>query len=304
MVTATVSNRQANAGAEKSAVNRTREGSGSHRMPAPPGNGKTGIPKPMGTGRFQGPAESGLEGSFLPDPEILASFLINALYLFGDQAIAAYGGVPEGVTDRLTRLGHGVSEGAYSGAGRNDGGRGGRSGAMGPRGAGIPLPRPLRGTGRDRALFLARAFGRGGDADILAGLKAMRATVRPGGLICFHVFDRDRAWSLVGERAQAWNGTLAQVRVGFEPGTGRLTARPSEPFAPGLRAEGGCGAYSIKAWNLAEIQALLRSAGLDLERAYGDWDGRSPEAAGGETARLILVAARPRRARRATRDRS
>ncbi|GEM_PF-3204239 len=232
--------------------------------------------------------ESCLEDSFLPARDTLISFLVNALYLFGDQGIADHGGTPEGVTAELTRLGHRVE------------------------GRRVPMIGRLAGKGEggsDRALYLAKTFGRGSDDGILADLKAMRKTVRPGGLICFHVFDRDRAWSLAGDRTYENGGIRARIHVGFDPETGRLTARFAQTAhasergaavkadAASAAGEGRSGPLSLKAWNLCEIRALLREAGLELERAYGDWDGGSPAIAGAETGRLIVVAARPRVAR-------
>lgn len=250
--------------------------------------------------RSAGMAEQCLEGSFLPDRDTLVSFLVNALYLFGDQGIAAYGGLPEGVEDELSRLGHKVAHGRYLRAGRET------RIAGAPQRAGT-LPQGLREGARDRALFLAQAFGRGGDAEIMETLRAMRRTVRPGGLVCFHVFDRDRAWSRVGEKSVVTEGGKANMRLGFEPETGRLTARVVQPdnpvgamrFAPGGLgfAPGSLGFAAVKSWNLGEIRILLRTAGLQLERAYGDWDGGSPEYSGAATGRLIIVAARPRVAR-------
>jgi len=231
-------------------------------------------------------AASCLEAGFLPDPDTLVSFLVNALYLFGDQGIAAYGEPPEGVTAALTRLGHPVAAGRIL-----QSGRGIRTGTPVSQRPGGALPRPVREGGSDRAVFLNGALGRGDDARILETLKAMRRTVRPGGLLCFHVFDRDRAWGQAGEREAG----SARIRVGFAPETGRLTARVIGPAgAAGKNAGAEAGYASIKTWNLGEIPALLRAAGLVLERAYGDWKGGSPEAGGAETGRLILVAARPR----------
>jgi hypothetical protein len=257
-------------------------------------------------------ADSWFDAGFLPDRDTLVSFLMNALYLFGDQGIATYGEFPGRVTAELTRLGHAVAAGRIVKSAR-----GNRAGNAGPRRAGGGLPQPVREGGSDRAVFLTGALGQGDDARILETLKAMRRTVRPGGLLCFHVFDRDRAWGLVGERAldpvaeaagaeaaggksagletARAKGDGARVRVGFAPETGRLTAR-IVGTGDGVAAAAGSAA-SIKTWNLGEIPALLRAAGLVLERAYGDWHGAGPETGGAETGRLILVAARPRTAR-------
>ena len=159
------------------------------------------------------------------------------------------------------------------------------------------------GQGRhDRAMILARAFGctedGGDDADFTERLRAVRRDLRPGGLVCFYIFDRDRAWNLAGDRTVERDGGKARMRLGFDPRTGLLSTRNSDEPQLGVPAlPAGGRSAAVKAWNLAEIRALLRAAGLELERAYGDWDGRSPEAAGAETGRLIIVAAKPRRMR-------
>jgi hypothetical protein len=238
--------------------------------------------------------EACLDNGFLPDSPTLVSFLVNAMYLIGEHGIKAYGGAPEEAAAELTRLGHGVAAGAW--------GRENRAGAGGPgrpegrRTANAPQGR------HDRAILLARAFGRpedgGSDADFAGRLRAVRRDVRPGGLICFHVFDRDRVWSLTGDRTVELDGGKARVRVGFDPVTGLISARLKDDPLPEGSATAGGRSSAVKAWNLAEIRMLLRSAGLELERAYGDWDGRSPEAAGADTGRLIIVAAKPRRKRR------
>lgn len=238
--------------------------------------------------------EACLENGFLPDSATLVSFLVNAMYLFGDHGIKAYGGAPEGVEAELTRLGHGVAAGPWGRETRSVA-RGSRR-ADGRRTANAPQGR------HDRAILLARAFGRpedgGSDADFAGRLRAIRRDLRPGGLVCFHVFDRDRVWSLAGDRTVERDGAKARIRMGFDPVTGLISARLKDDPGPGGPAP-ACGRSSaVKAWNLAEIRALLRSAGLELERAYGDWDGRSPEAAGADTGRLIIVAAKPRRKRR------
>lgn len=228
-------------------------------------------------------AETALDGGLPGDGDTLISFLINGLYLFGGQTVAA-GGAPAEVTAELTRLGHRVRAFAPG-----EGVRGAGS-AQGKRSS----PRD-RDAGVDR-IFLGGTFGRG--ADHLERLRGLRKALRPGGLLAFHAIDRDRAWERTGERSVAGEGFDARVRVTFEPVDGRLTARVIEGAAPG-----GAGtepswsplpsgpATGIQTWNLGELRALVQAAGLEWERAYGGWDGGAP----GETGRLIVVAARPRR---------
>jgi hypothetical protein len=210
------------------------------------------------------------ESGFLPDAAVLASFLVNALYLFGDNTLIAHGGVPAGVADELTRLGHSLSIAAPEAPARQ---RRSRMNATG------------RNRGRegrhDRALLLSQALGAGTDGEILERLRALGRAIRPGGLVCFHIFDRDLAWILAGAR--------------FNPATGRV-APPFIPFAGRSVPFAGRNALDEKTWNRSEIEALLRGVGLRLERVYGGWEGAGSEAA--VTGRLIVVAAKPRRAAR------
>lgn len=239
--------------------------------------------------------EASLEDPFRPESATLVSFLVNALYLIGDQGILAYGGLDESATSELARLGHQVEAVPADLEIRPS-----STEARGPAGAGI---RGAKGSGqatgaknRDRAVALASALGRGSDGEVLERLRAMGKALRPGGLLAFHVFDRDRAWNQAGERRLQAGGREARVRVGFDPDSGRISARLLGTTGPGGDVRPGCGStLSVKARNLPEIRDLLRAAGLVLERAYGGWNGGSPETEGAATGRLIIVAAKPRR---------
>ena len=220
----------------------------------------------------EGPPWEALDADNPADTRTLVSFLVNALYLFGGQAVAAPG-VPAGVTAELTRLGHrigGFPEGE-AGTGRESG---------------------QRSPGRLDRVFLPENLGR---ADEPAGrLRALRRALRPGGLLCFHLLDRDRAWEKTGSRplrAGPAGGAFAEARVDFDPASGRLIARARSETT---LAKGP--AISVQTWNLGEVKGLLQATGLELERAYGDWEGGAP---GGSAGRLIVVAAKPRGPRRA-----
>lgn len=228
------------------------------------------IEGPLNPGNTALDAAQAALGPDSPDATTLVSFLVNAMYLFGGQSVAAPG-APAEVTAELTRLGHRVARafpdkenGPGNGAGRSGSGRG--------------------GPGRLDRIFLAGAFGY--EPDPAERLRALRGALRPGGLLCFHLLDRDRAWERTGIRpVRAGCGTL-EARVEFDPANGTLIAR-----VPGESGGARGPAVSARTWNLAEVKGLLRAAGLELERAYGDWDGGGP---GGPSGRLIVVAAKPR----------
>jgi hypothetical protein len=222
-----------------------------------------------------GAAEALLEGGFHPDVPTLTSFLVNAFYLVGDHDVMEWTPRDGRVAAELAKLGHRLAatfpatlRAAQSPSGRLK----------------SPPRRSMPRARHDRVMSLARPFGVLPDADNAAWLRAMHRLLRPGGLLCFHVVDRDRAWSRVGENEGG--------AVSFDPASGRLTAR--------LKAAGpgsGAAAASLRTYNLAEIGALLEAAGFALERAYGDWDGGNVAEAGAATGRIIVVAAKPRRKR-------
>lgn len=245
------------------------------------------------------PAEALLEAPFRPSREDLLSFLVNGLYLIGRHRVLEWEGGSGTAGGDLEALGHAVSRG------------------------GPGLPPPPAGA-YDRAFLARRAFGHAGDEADRLWLRAMRRALRPGGLLLFHAFDRDRAFGLAeslsaasgrtqGGEAGGADGYAGGAAFAFDPRTGRLTAklRPSveTAFGAGIPPAGApagaaatrglpCLRASVRAFNLGELRTLLEESGFELERAYGDWQGGALESAGARTGRLLVVASRKRRTRR------
>lgn len=224
------------------------------------------------------PAETALEAPFQPPLEELVSFLVNGLYLIGSHRILEWDSADAGLAAALEALGHRVARG--------------------------PGPDAAAGS-FDRAMLVSRAFGYGGDEADRLWLKSMHRTLQPGGILLFHVLDRDRAWSLVRDfPAQAEPGKEAgeagKAEIAFDPATGKVTSRIRTAGYPGGPPGRAGRAVSIRAFNLGEIRSLLAESGFALERAYGDWQGGALENAGERTGRILVAASKIRRpARRA-----
>jgi hypothetical protein len=229
-------------------------------------------------------AEACLDRDFAAPLDERISFLVNGLYLFDRHRILEWEPSDPGVAERLEAQGHRVSSAGPAM------GRGSRPGGALPAGA------------FDRAMFLSRAIGHAGDEEDRGWLKAMRRALRPGGLLLFHALDRDRAWSLVRSLGGAAGtdgagrdpGPAAETRAGFDPSTGKVTVKLRIMDVSGADAPPGRSEASITAYNLGSIRAMLAGAGLELERAYGDWSAGSLEEAGARTGRILVVASKPR----------
>lgn len=219
-------------------------------------------------------AEDCLERTFSAPAEEKVSFLVNGMYLIDRHRILEWEPADGRVAEGLEALGHRVEA---AGAGT---GRGTRPGGGLPSGA------------FDRAMRLSRALGHGGEEEDRGWLKAMRRALRPGGLLVFHVLDRDRAWSLV-EASGRPDSQGRDARFGFDPVAGKVTLKIRHA---GATEEGPCrrSEASVTAYNLGGVRAMLAEAGLELERAYGDWSAGGLEEAGARTGRILVVASKPR----------
>lgn len=240
-------------------------------------------------------AEACLETPFRPALEEQVSFLVNGFWLIGRHRIREFEPRDGAVAEALRALGHEVvaSEVGSDATGAIAGGAvAGGPGAGGAVAAGAAPS----GGGFDRAMLISRALGYAGDGDPVARLKAMQRALRPGGLALFHVLDRDRAWGLVRD----FTACERAAGIAFDPRRGEVTVRVRPVEVTGGEILPG-GREAIRAFNLGEVEALLASAGLKLERAYGGWSGGSVEEEGEWTGRILVVASKPRRpARRKT----
>lgn len=259
-----------------------------------------GPPRPPGISRATAfseapPAEARLERSFRPPLGELVSFLVNGLCLIGRHRILEWDARDARVAAALEALGHDVT-----------------ALEPGPVRIGSALADAPPAGGYDRAMLVSRAFGYLGDEGDRSWLQAARRALRPGGLLLFHVLDRDRAWSLVRDflaGAREIPGGPeggAGAEISFDPRSGRVTARirSGDPSRTGSRPPGSYpagsrplagGRASVRAFHLGEIGGLLEEAGFRLERACGDWQGGALEEAGERTGRILVVASKTRR---------
>lgn len=271
-----------------------------------------------------------LDQAFIADAGEVASFLVNAMYLFGDQRVQALGGFPAKVTAELLRMGHAVEPSRGAPVAKMAGG--GLSAGRVPAGR-VPGDWPSRRNssggyargcrargGETRMVQLERAIGFADQETDLDWLRSMRRDLAPGGLLCFHAWDRDRAWGRSGSDTARLGEREYAIERRFDPRDGRVrvSLRGSDgdrPFgagsakgwsdrvgeaglSPAMPGEKPLGTASVRAYNLAEIEAMLQTSGLRLERAYGDWTGGNPEESGARTGRLIIVASKPRGGRK------
>ena len=110
------------------------------------------------------------------------------------------------------------------------------------------------------------------DAEDLRALGEALRVLRPGGIFLLESMHRDDVIASYAETDE-WtlpNGTEVQVRRRFDPVTG--ISRERLRWRRG--GETGLKKHSLRLRTATEIDALLRAAGFESVRYYGDWDGR------------------------------
>lgn len=129
------------------------------------------------------------------------------------------------------------------------------------------LRQPLEDGGFDAALNVFSSLGYGSEDDDRAILATLAAALRPGGRLFVDTMHRDVVAARLSRGAvparQLSDGTLLRETPRFDPLAGRIDTRWSwnGPRRSGSRTA------SLRVYAATELVALLRSAGLTLERA-------------------------------------
>ncbi len=133
----------------------------------------------------------------------------------------------------------------------------------------------------DRVLLLFTSFGYFSEESNSLVIQNIAESLRPDGLLCMDILNRpvDLPPCKVIEK----EGNLMIDRYSFEPLTSRLH-NSQIIIRDGIRKDKP---YSIRIYNLPEIENLLTLAGLRLEKTYADWDGNPLTA---DSRRMIIVA--------------
>jgi SAM-dependent methyltransferase len=136
----------------------------------------------------------------------------------------------------------------------------------------------------DRVIHLFSSFGYFSDEENEQVLRNIAGSLKPGGLFCFDILNRDTFLKDVPQcGVRENNGDLLIDRNRFDPLTGRLyNARII--IRNGKRRDLP---FFLRLYNPTEIVALLERTGFVLEKIYGDWNGKPFE---GGAKRMILIA--------------
>lgn len=146
---------------------------------------------------------------------------------------------------------------------------------------------PFRGR-FDVALNLFTSFGYfAEEAEDLAALRAVARALRPGGRLLMDLLNRE--WLVRHFQPRYQDETalgIVENHLTFDLETGRL--RNVRHF----RKDGRRRALTVefRVYTQAELVGMLRAAGLEFQRAYGNFEGA---AYGMDTFRMIVVARKP-----------
>jgi SAM-dependent methyltransferase len=166
------------------------------------------------------------------------------------------------------------------------------------RRAGDPAPQlvetdyralPFADESFDAALNLFSSLGYLGDEEDVKVLEQIRRVLRPSGRLVIETMHRDLA--VRGFRAQDWRllgeGRLLLEQRTFDPAAGLVQTTQTLIDKDGARDSR---TFSIRLYTATELVAMLRRAGFDDVRCYGDLEGNPFDT----TTRLVIVARRGR----------
>jgi SAM-dependent methyltransferase len=136
----------------------------------------------------------------------------------------------------------------------------------------------------DCALLLFTSFGYFSEGSNSQVIQNLAKALRPGGLLCLDIPNRDlRASDMPPCTVIEKEGNLMIDRHSFDPLTGRWHNKRII-IRDGIRKDKP---FSIRLYNLSEIQNLLANAGLRLTSTYADWDGNPLTS---DSRRMIIIA--------------
>lgn len=139
----------------------------------------------------------------------------------------------------------------------------------------------------DRAVMLFDAFGFMPDGDSVEILRRVARALRPGGMLCIDVRNRDWIARALPPTTVLQRGDAYMIdRHSFDSATGRVVDHRVVVRGGVTRAL----PFSIRVFTLAELAMMLGAAGLEVTEAWGSWRGEPVSLARN---RLVVFARRP-----------
>lgn len=136
----------------------------------------------------------------------------------------------------------------------------------------------------DRVFLIFTSFGYFTDQENFQVLKNVANALKPGGLFCFDLFNRDVFLKYFLPYIVVERGNDVMIdRNTFDSITGRVYNKRIV-IRNGKRKDKP---FFIRLYNLTEIRDLLNRAGLSIYKNYGDWNSRPFT---NDSRRMIIIA--------------